>query len=372
MTTIRCSSLDAGMICSSRFAEAKNPYNPETDEAREGTAGHAALAKWVGGEEVALGAIAADHRVSRDELAMIFNRGVTAWEDLRQWFPEARSEVQMQAELDGDVMLTGTTDVLSELEAIAVLDWKAGWRPSDHPHQLRGYAYLAARKAEGLGRTVDEVLAVEVHLRVGEFEIHRWGRGDLETWALELVNQTRRIGAQWGPGPVSCQYCPHQLSCQAREDYIHGAAAALKPVAGPGGSLTPTEIAGLWDKSRELKRALSRYESVVKELLREGPIQISDDRELRLIETTRDKIIPSRAMPLLREELALTPAEADQVLRVSKSKLRDVVKARCEKGRGAAAIRATLAALDDARAIEKTTHQETRAVRRASKGARSR
>lgn len=188
----------------------------------------------------------------------------------------------------------------------------------------------------------------------------------MEAWAQRLLHQVERAGQQWGPGPVSCQYCPHQTTCAAREEYIRGAVTALAPIGGNGGSITPAAVASLWDQSRLLKRALERYETIVGEMLSAtGPIQLDEHRELRHVAVDRTKIIPSRAMRVLRESLALTPAEANACLRISKGALCDVVKARAEKGRGAGAVRELLAALEQAEAIKRVTTYQKRAVNRA-------
>jgi hypothetical protein len=372
MLSTRCSSLDRNLACAGSLAKADHPYNPQSDEAREGTAGHAGLAHVVRGEQPDLEAIAAEHRVGRDALTMLMARGNQAWEQVRHRFPDAAAEVPLQAVIDdvSKIKLTGTADVISLVgDTVAVLDWKCGWKPSEHPHQLRGYAYLGVRalEAESPGILVGDVVAVEAHLRVGVLEVHRWSRADLETWAHKLVAQTRRVGTQWGPGPVACQYCPHQTSCAARDEYVQSAATALAPMASPGGSLTPEEIVALWDRSRELKRALATYEQVVGEILRSGAVPLDATRQLCWVESTRDKILPAKAMRYLRETLRLTPEEANLCLRVSKGKLCDIVKSRVQKGKGAGAVRELLAALKTEEAIIQTPHKEKGVIKRPRK-----
>lgn len=358
MTPVRCSALDRVMACASSALPCDHPYSPESDEAREGTAAHAVLAQMVNGEEPDVDAAASEHRVDRDILAGLLSRGRLAWRELSPLFPEARAEVRMEEHLPpSGLHLTGTTDALS-IDGAAVLDWKTGWLPSDHPHQLRGYAMLALAR---LPPDVEELLAFEVHLRAGTYEPHRWSVKEMLAWADKLSRQVARAGQQWGPGPVSCHYCPHQTTCQAREDYVRGACTSLAPLAGTG-AVTREQVAGLWDQSRVLSRALARYEAVVGEMLAAGPLPLDDTRQLELVDETRDKITPSLAAPVLHR-LGLG-GQMDHYLRVSKGALCDAAKAGAAKGKGAAAVRGLLAELESAEAIEKTTQKHKRVTRR--------
>lgn len=364
MVKIRCSSTDRVMACASSLTPTDHPYSPNNDAAREGHAAHAAMAVVVAGAEPDVDAIAAEYQVSRDELVSLVSKGRKAWGELQRWFPEAVPERHARADLGGDVELAGTADVMSVRRDhhAAVLDWKAGWKPSEHPHQLMSYAYLAANLAGG----VQDVLAVEVWLRLGTFRVYRWSTDQLAAYAVRLAEQTEHVGKQWGPSPAACQYCPLQLTCQARADYLAGGADGLIPIAGNRYAVTRELVGQLWDKRTELRRALDRFDSIAGALLEEGPIPLDGERELRLVTSERSRIRAAQSFAYLRGVLELTPEEADRVLSVSKTKLAEVLKARAPKGKGAAAIRKVMTDLEQSGAIETYTHTEKRVVRKES------
>jgi hypothetical protein len=362
MLTIRCSSTDRVMACASSLAHSDHPYTPNNAEAREGQAAHAALAVVVAGAEPDLEAIATEYQVDRDELASLVSRGRKAWLELHGYFPEAVPERHMAFEIADDIDLRGTADVASIVEtATAVLDWKAGWRPSEHPHQLKSYAYLASRFTDH-----EWVLAVEVWLRLGTFRVHRWSRTELEAHAAQLVAQTRRVGDQWGPSPSACQYCPLQLTCRARADYLEGGVAGLVPYTGNRYPVSIELVAQLWDRAVETRRGLERFFAVAEALLDEhGSIPLDGGRELRRVASERTRVRPVAAMAFLRERL--TPEQADEVISVSKSALCDAIKAGAPHGKGAAAIRGAMAELEAAGALETYIHTEKRVTTREEK-----
>ncbi len=361
MVTIRCSSTDRVLACASSLTPTDHPYTPNNAEAREGHAAHAALAVMVAGATPDIEAIATEYQVDRDELASLVSRGRKAWSELRGFFPEAVPERHMAHEIAHDVDLRGTADVASIVEAAtAVLDWKAGWRSSEHPGQLKSYAYLASTFTNH-----EYVLAVEVWLRLGTFRVHRWSRAELEAHAAQLVAQTTRIGKQWGPSPSACQYCPLQLTCKARADYLTGGADGLVPFAGNRYPVSRELIGQLWEKRTALRRALDRFDALADAMLDEGPIPLDDGRELRRVTSERTRIRSVAAMQFLRERLS--SEQADEVISVSKSALANALKAGAPRGKGAAAIREGMAELERLGALETYTHTEKRVVTREEK-----
>ena len=361
MLTIRCSSLDRAMTCSGSLAEPKIPYNPNTDEAREGTAGHEALAKIVIGEIPDIEAIAAKHDIETEALAELVGRGKRAWEDLRKWFPNPATEIRMSDFFGGDVVeLRGTADVLaSSPDTLAVLDWKFGWAPSEHTYQLLGYADLAVGEC-GMP-TSGHVLCCEVWVRAGEIRVRRYDMDALADFDRVLISQVRQTGKQYGPGLDACRYCPHQTSCQARDEWMRSSVTALTPVA-ENQALTPAMVGSLYERAKMLGKALDRYDEVLKAMLAQAPVPLPDGRKIVLEERQQDKVRPSKAMPYLREGLQLTPDEADEILSVSKGGIERVVKARAPKGKGAAAVRETMAALAAADAVEEITKRQIKVV----------
>lgn len=362
--TIRCSSTDRVMACASSLTPTATPYTPNHDEAREGTAVHEALAVVVAGAEPDMDAISDKHRVERDNLVGLINWGRQAWDKIQKYFPHPEPEKLMSAELGDGVVLRGTADVVSVVApsspAVAVLDWKSGWKPSEHPYQLMSYATLAAAQR---GPFDGNVVGVEVWLRPGTLKVYRWSAEQLAAYRDSLLAQVRRIGQQWGPSPQACQYCPLQLACQARREYVRSAITSLTPVADERYPVSRELIGQLWDKRTELRKALNQFDQIAGEMLAQGPIRLDTGRQLELVASERQLITPSKAFRYLRETLQLNPQEADQVLSVSKTQLARVIQARSARGKGAAAIRQAMADLTEADALETYIHLEKRVTR---------
>ncbi len=372
---IRCSSTDRVMTCASSLTPTATPYNPETDEAREGNAAHEVLAGMVAGVDVDLEAVARHYHVDRDALFLLLHRGRQAWAQVRQWYPEAVAEWGTERFLgfvgERRVILRGTADVASIVGAgfdgakLAVLDWKAGWRPTDHPRQLMSYAHLAA----GCDLAAEEVLAIEVWLRLGKLEVHRFTRADLDRHAQELLAQVERSGEQWGPGPDACQYCPLQLTCSAKADYDRAAVEALMPIAGDRYPAGRELVGALWEKRCSLRRALDRFDAMADaELDAGGPIQLGDGWQLERVSEERTRVLPSRSLAYLRDVVGLTDEQADRVLTIGKGKLETAVKELAPRRGGAASWRKALADLEQLGAIEPYIHTEKRAVKATPKG----
>lgn len=359
---IRCSSTDRVMACASSLLPTETPYTPNNDEAREGHAVHAAMAVVVAGAEPDVDALCDEYRVERGTLIGLINRGRQAWDQVRQWYPEAVPERPMEAQLGEEVTLRGTSDVASVVreQSAAVLDWKGGWKPSEHPYQLMSYATLAGMLA---GR-VPHVLGIEVWLRLGTLRIRRWTLDQLAAYGVALVEQAKRKGEQWGPSPTACQYCQRQTNCQARDEYLQSAVTSIAPLGGNRYPVSRELVASLWDKRTELYRALKRFDAIADEMLTEGPIPLDDGRQLELIAEERERLIPAPTIRYLREHIELNADEANTCLSVSKGKLGEVLRARVPRGKGAAAIRQTMADLQQAGAVEKYIHIEKRITAR--------
>jgi hypothetical protein len=116
---------------------------------------------------------------------------------------------------------------------------------------------------------------------------------------------------------------------------------------------TTAVIAGLYDKSRMVARALRHYDDVLKSLLAEGPLVTSDGRTITIEPQEQDYIKPSKAIRLFREELKLTADEVNIALKITKSGLQEVLKGRAPRGKAAAYMRTAMARLCEVGAVEK-------------------
>lgn len=380
MLIVRCSSLDRVLDCSGSLEESDVPYTPNNPEANEGQAAHEALLALSHGLIPDIGRIADEYGVDADELERIVASGHQAFLQVRQWFDGGtfEGEEPAEAELAPGIVLRGSKDLASilysaandseekplhlvrpVLERISVLDWKTGWQPSVHPNQLRGYAYLERAK-HGMP-ACGYILGVEVWARAGTYRIYKFDDANLDRLREEILEQVALRGRQFGPSYDACNYCQLQLACAARAEWVRSGVTALVHV-GRNQPVT-RELAGeLYERAKELRKALARYDDVLAAFLQEGPVPLPDGRQLELQVEEQDKIRPSKAMRVLREELRLTPEEADLALSITKAGLDRVVKGRVEKGDGATAMRELMKRLAEVGAVEKTTVRKKKAI----------
>jgi hypothetical protein len=288
--------------------------------------------------------------VDPDVLVGMARRAKEAWEWLSKWYPKAECECHMAADLSDEVTLRGTSDLVS-VAGHAVLDWKFGWSPSEHPNQIRSYAYLL-RDMHGMPDR-GYILGAEVWVRIGEVRIHKFRDEDLDRLRDELLAQVADPN-RYGPSYDACRYCPRQMNCRAKDEWTRSGITALEAIDDES-SITPTVIADLYDRSRVIGRALRHYDKVLKSMIASGPVVTSDGREITIDQQEQDYIRPSKAMRILREELKLTKDEVNIALKITKSGLQEVLKGRAPKGKAAAYMRETLERLCEVGAVEKVT-----------------
>lgn len=370
MKLVRCSSLDRVLACAGSLAEIDAPYTPLNPEAREGTACHEALVALTGGQIPPVDAIGERHGVDPDVISKVVLRGQQAWREVERWFKGDRyaDSVRYSASLSGDVELRGTPDLLAVehreidgrrvVERLAILDWKTGWDPSEHPNQLRGYAFLARAMFEM--PACGYVLGVEVWVRRQEIRIHKFTAEQLDRLRVEVLTQVAVEGRQYGPSHDACRYCPLQNSCAARADWLRSGVTALAP-ADERLPISRELIGSLYERRKQLGAALKRYDEVLDAMLDEGPVPLPDGRKLVWHDDEQDKLVPSRAMAFL-DELDLTTAERDEVLSMTKAGLERVLKARAPERQGASWMRKAMTRLDELGAVEKTTKRTRKTV----------
>ena len=347
----RISSLPRFLACPSSALATEHPYEPPSEAAGLGTAVHEALAAMVGGAQPDVVAIATNHRVDADEVERLYTYGAEAWRRLREHFPNARPEQALQG-----VAIRGTADVFSfDGVSAAVLDWKTNRVERDYGPQLIGYAAAAAEQY-GLPETGYVTTAV-CWLRFGEVEVQRVGQADIDGLHDQLQRAEASVGQAYAPGDP-CTYCPRQLVCSARHDYIRSAAASLVAVAE-----TPTTCEGLarlYPMSRALKRALESYDGALRLALdAAGELPDGDGGVLGLLDVHRDEIDPVRAWPVL-EAAGYTTAELASCTRMGKTSMLAIVGSKAPRGQKQAMRGRLLGALREAGAVKTHTSRQIR------------
>lgn len=350
MTTIRCSSVDRVLQCSASLAVDGPEYNPNTPEATEGTACHGAMVRVVTGEGPTVEDVSVKFGLDSDTIAQAVSFGAKAWGEIAQWFPDPHCEVAMETELAPGVILRGHADVIgASSEMVSVDDHKFGWSPSIHTGQIRSYSYLA-RSVHGMPPS-GFVLGVETWVRARELRMHKFRDEDLDRLRDELLDAIKHPD-HYGPSADACHYCPRQLDCQARAEWLRSGVTALVPLE-ENQLVTRELVADIYDRTKQLGAALRRYDEVLRQMLEEGPLALSDGRVIAFEDREQEQIRASKAMQIIREELQLTPDEADEAITITKSGIERVLKARAPKGKAAAYMRETLGRLREVGAIEK-------------------
>jgi hypothetical protein len=344
----RISSLPTFLECPSSELPAKYPYDPISDVADMGNAGHLALCQHVLGQNVDLNQIAAQYKVSVDELEAIFRSGTAAWLQLKHHFPAPMTEVALVGK-----GIKGHSDVVhADPERIVVLDWKTNRVKRDYRAQVTGYAAAAVEKY-GMPET-ESVHTIIVWLRFGEYDIHSVSADDIRILYDDIEAATKEVGRRYGPG-ATCTYCRRQLECGARTRYLQSAAKAIAPLATV--ELNADLLPRFYDQAKLLKKALAHYDQALKLYLKEhGPAADGNGAILELAETKRDKIVGHTAWPILREA-GFTDDDFAYVMSMGKTKILEIVGTNAAKGHGAKMKARLMAKLRDAGAVLTTVSE---------------
>jgi hypothetical protein len=352
---IRCSSLPLAMICpgSVRRDDGEIQVDPVNDAADVGTAVHFGLAKIVMGEspDVAMEAtIERFQSVDVEELRPLFWAGVRAWKQISEWMPEARAEIDIARG-----RLTGHIDFFSKLDGAtkaALCDWKSGRKDYICKAQLFGYCWLAF----DLFPELEEITAHAVWLRTGEIESYTANRARAAEWYAVDVGAVSEWDGVYRPGD-HCTYCRRNHACPAQTALVRRDVAIFAD--GVAQDLATMPDADFVAFHRKIKGLGTRIEAAVKAARSEverrgGDVDGGDGTHLFFKdESGPRKVDAMRAWPVLQSNL--DDAELSPAIKVSIAKVEKAVAAKAPKGKGAAAKRALIEALEAVDAISQTT-----------------
>jgi len=363
----RGSSATRELACAGAIGWRGSRIDENSPEALLGTAAGEAVETMATGGSPDLDAVAKKHGVDRDSLGMAYAGGVTAWKEISPWFPDPESQHPVSGETTKGtadlVSAVYVSDLTTELATLAVLDFKLGMSGDQHAPQLMAYA-LGLVDKYGFPES-GYVLGVEVHLMPARYFVHRFVEEQLEGFRLRLKLQHAQAGKQFSPGD-ECKFCPRNHDCPARSQWMREAAQSIALVTDNQGALADRELLGaLWDRSKQLTRALDAYGKAVRVALQAGPIDLPDGRELVIEESETDVVDAAAAMgPVI--EFGLDPST---VYKCSKSgikaaikQLAEVAKASGERLNQAALNRTVLGHIDAAGGLSKKTRQTIKAV----------
>jgi hypothetical protein len=362
---IRCSKIPAFLECPSSALPAENPYNPTSEAAREGSAGHD-LAEWLvhhtlySGPEPDLEAIASRWEVDIATLGFLGSRIRTVIADLGQWLPHGSTEARVEGE-----HTKGTADWI-DLSTGVVVDWKMGHEERDPWGQLKGYC-LAIYDMCGMPE-VGHHSPIAAYARLGTHEVRHYNESDLLGFREKLLEQDSRAGRDYAPGNA-CTFCEHQLTCDARRDWLRSSVEALMPIGANGEYPVPSDqaFAELGPRVALLETAIKRYRQMERERLqqhRDGlapPLEIGDGKALILKPFNRRHVDALKAWEVLTREL--TPEQLNACVTVSLTKVGEQVAAVAPRGQKGRVKKAVIGEIEDAGAVSESTHYRRGEVR---------
>lgn len=299
-------------------------YSHSTPEATMGSAAHAAIALAVQGQEPDITAIAHDHGADPAELGMLFRFARQAWEELRPFTPEPRVEY----DLEGEVTY-GRTDVLhTDGATMTIIDWDFGWVGTDKRGQLKAYAD-AARSMFGMPQ-VGTIAAVHVLCRKGRLTTYQLEEAELDSFRERMRFALKRCGIDYAPGADTCRFCPRQLVCQARADYLRQC-VALMPHVVEALTFDDRVMADLYPRWKEVKRLVEAFDKVLGARLADGaPLDLGNGKVLTIVEQEYEQIDPMLAWPTMQAHL--TSEQIARALSVGKTELLNAVAESAGRG----------------------------------------
>ena len=355
-TRLRCSSLPLVSVCAASL-DPEAPLDRDSPEARLGTALHYAIARRIEETPCGIESLAARHRVSFDELAVLDVLAAQCWRSLSHWFPSPTTEATLSHH--GPVWsLTGTADVLSTVDEpedgmgeVRILDWKSGRADGDHESQLRGYAYLALLATPW----ADRASAVLVRVRDRTADWSHWSRVELSEWFEGLT--TRLDLTAFNPGR-HCANCRRLATCPAATGFLVQASAFVQASAlvreTHASDLTPADLGLLFDGIKALETCCDTARDLIRARVTAagGTLPTGDGRALQLLDTTRRTIDYAAGRDVLLDALG---DDLAAVLQVNRSAAEAAIKATAPpRGKGKA-VAAFMDRLDAAGAIHTDT-----------------
>jgi hypothetical protein len=359
--TIRASSTPRILACNASLHAPGERINPDSPEARLGSAGHViyeTLPTTGQPDWDRIPGVAKEYRVGEEDLRILAAQAKKLWESpLPGWngtmgeiFCEAITEHQMQVDLGEGVTLTGSPDLLFDHgDSIYVIDWKTGRVDRDYRAQLASYALLAA---DGGAFVTAHVIVAWV--RDGETEQHLWTWNELQEHRKALVKAAQPYSwdGTYRPGD-HCAYCPIEASCTARTAMVRAdIGAMLDSDADSFGALEPAAQVELVEKARAVEKLCKRIVSAARaHVIEHGTVE-GDGRSLVISEVERSSVDTGKAMPVLRYYVHATRLGECLTMKVSAAK--KAVGEGANRGKKGETIKAFLADLEAHGALTKT------------------
>jgi hypothetical protein len=355
LLTIRSSALPLAFACAGSVRPAQVLIDTTDESAANGTATHEALepvARGLGVPWEKLDAIAASHGADANTVKMLVACGAQLWEQVKDSFPDALTEVALTATMPGEVELTGHVDVFSIVGTVARLgDWKSGFKDSNYRAQMQGYCALALLD----NRELTEATCTLLWVRDREVENYTMTRDDLRKWQAEFNQRLVEWDGKYRPGR-HCLHCPRRHECEAATALSRTAVSSfLQSDVRALAEMPAADIIDVYHQAKIVKDLAERALNAIREHARaNGPIVANGTRvHTRPQETI--EVEPLQAWPVL-EEFGFIDQDFAQCVKITTGAMKKVAAARAGRGKGAKAVAKLMTDLDVAGALR---HGET-------------
>jgi hypothetical protein len=345
---IRSSRLPLAVLCTPSIL-GEISIGGDRGAADMGTAVHDPLADYISGGSPDIARFSIKHQVDLDELGKLYAFARASWDKLKQWFPNAETEVQLQ-HTDGDIYLTGHADVMCLVgNQVRILDFKSGRLDSDHEAQMRGYAFLGLQKYP----QATSVWVVILRIRDFESKSWKWDRDEVEAWWTKTANNLLS-DKEYRPGR-HCGHCPRGSSCPAKTQLVRQSIQSFLETEIDN---LPTEAADrgqMWaeflDRCKLIGDMIEAGKNVARAdiLERGGTLPTKDGREVILRTNNNREILLPTAYPIL--EKALGKESLLGVLSASVGKTEKAIGDTAGRGQKTKEIKSVFDELESAGAI---------------------
>jgi len=356
---LRASAMPLAFLCPGSARPATVAINEDSGPARLGTAVHEArrpLAEVGSVPWDKIPEIAARHAVSVDDVRMLCAMAGKLWPSITASFPEAMTEVPLEARFIGrngqTIHLTGHADLLSVRGTVARLgDWKSGRLDADHAQQMRAYAALALLENTEL----TEVTVTVIWIRDGEIENYTMRADELSSWTRELIERVAEWDGTFRPGK-HCPRCKRSHECEAatamarRDVAVIADRAIVAQAEADLVMMAPAEIVALHRKAELVKHFAYRVSDAIKaHVVAHGDI-VADGVRLTVDRVEKRELDPVTAWSVL-EAAGFADGDFADCMTLGISKVEKRIAEKAGRGGGAAAVREIAKKLDDAGAV---------------------
>jgi hypothetical protein len=296
--------------------------------------------------------ISSRYGVPEQDVRILCAQASKLWEQVSDSFRGALTEVPLSVALTPDVTLTGHADLLAVSGTVARMgDWKTGFKDSDYSHQMRAYGALVLLDNPEL----TEVTVTVLWVRESEIENYTMTRSDAFAWVQRLLAEVVQWDGVYRPGP-HCRFCRRSHECDAANamvrrdiavmtdrDLVSRAECEIELMA-------PEQIVELEQKASLVTAFAGRVRDAIRRHVTEHGDIVANGVRLTLTTEERRQIDPLKAWPVL-EAVGFGDEEFASCVEIRASKMDKIVAERAGRGKGAPAVRALRAKLDDAGAV---------------------